>query len=376
MYKICHVTSGHQPEDGRIFRRACVSSAMAGYETYLVERGDSYDKDGVHIVGLGQPEKSGRLYRMTKFAKKAFKVALKLDADIYHLHDTELLPYVTKFRKAGKKVVFDSHENYVELIQTKTYLPFPKLIANIFRLYSDKVYSKLDGFIYGGGAYPERYNKICKRITSIDNYPWKWEIYDKYDPDIIQEKRSACFFGTLGRDRGIEEIIKACYKANCKLYLAGHIFSGDYQAVLEQMKEYSCVEFLGVISHEQIIELMKRIEIGLCVLHNVGQYNTMTNLSTKVYEYMSMGMPVILNNTSYNQETVERLQFGICVDPMDIDEIANSIESLLDNDSLRKEMGLKGRKAVLESFCWDKEQNKLLDMYRDILDGKTEKNHK
>ena len=29
MKKICHVTSAHPPEDGRIFRRECVSAAMS-----------------------------------------------------------------------------------------------------------------------------------------------------------------------------------------------------------------------------------------------------------------------------------------------------------------------------------------------------------
>ena len=62
MKKICHVTSAHPPEDGRIFRRACVSAANAGYDTYLVEQGDTYEKNGVHIVGIGKPEKSGRIY--------------------------------------------------------------------------------------------------------------------------------------------------------------------------------------------------------------------------------------------------------------------------------------------------------------------------
>ena len=70
--KICHVTSVHSPEDGRIFRRACTSCARAGYETYLVEKGESYTKNGVHIIGLKTPLLNNRLYRMTFFSLKAF----------------------------------------------------------------------------------------------------------------------------------------------------------------------------------------------------------------------------------------------------------------------------------------------------------------
>ena len=108
MIKVCHMTSAHEEEDIRIFRKECVSLAEAGYDVYLVERGESYEKNGVHIVGVGEIP-AGRLKRMTQGAKKVYAAAKALDADIYHFHDPELLPYGLKLKKAGKKVIFDSH---------------------------------------------------------------------------------------------------------------------------------------------------------------------------------------------------------------------------------------------------------------------------
>ena len=60
MFKVCHMTSAHGVEDIRIFHKECVSLAKAGYDVYLVERGESYEKDGVHIVGVGEILKSRR----------------------------------------------------------------------------------------------------------------------------------------------------------------------------------------------------------------------------------------------------------------------------------------------------------------------------
>lgn len=75
MMKVCHMTSVHPIEDVRIFHKECISLAKAGYEVYLVECGESYDKNGVHIVGVGEIP-GNRLKRMTKgIAKKLYKSA-------------------------------------------------------------------------------------------------------------------------------------------------------------------------------------------------------------------------------------------------------------------------------------------------------------
>lgn len=44
MVKVCHMTSAHAPEDERIFFKEGMSLAANGYETYLVARGNSYEK--------------------------------------------------------------------------------------------------------------------------------------------------------------------------------------------------------------------------------------------------------------------------------------------------------------------------------------------
>ena len=82
MIKVCHMTSVHAPEDGRIFFKECTSLANAGYETYLVERGATYDKNGVHIVGVGDFQ-GNRLQRMLTLTKRVYETALKINAEIY-----------------------------------------------------------------------------------------------------------------------------------------------------------------------------------------------------------------------------------------------------------------------------------------------------
>ena len=370
MERICHITDAHPPEDGRIFRRACVSCVRAGYETYLVERGETYDKMGVHIVGIGQPEKASRLYRMTLFAKKAYETALRIDADIYHLHDPELLPYALKFKKLGKKVVFDSHEDYVEQIRQKTYLPKPiaHVVSRLFQYYSNRVYKRIDGLTYpGSGMVNSAFDGSCRNVVQTDNLPWLSELYDKYSANANKEPNTVCYIGGLDEARGITQIVRAAELANCKLYLAGPFSSDDYRRTIEMTDKHSHVEYLGVLDRNQIVELLQKVEIGLCTLLDVGQYYKMKNLPTKVYEYMSMGLPVVINDSAYNKYFIEQCRIGYAVDSSSPEEIAHAITALLEDKALREECGKNGRNAIINTYCWDKVQNNLLDMYQSIL---------
>lgn len=376
MKKICHVTSAHSSEDGRIFRRACVSSAKAGYDTYLVEPGDTYDKYGVHIVGIGTPEKPGRLYRMTAFARKAYEKAKELDADLYQLHDPELLPYAKKLKRMGKAVVFDSHENYVEQFSVKPYLPkaVAILLSKWFLLYSKKMYGILDGITYPTyDEYKTTLDSLNKRVVITKNVPWLNELYEQYDAAVIREPNTACYVGGLGESRGITQIIKACSAAKCKLYLAGNFQSEQYRKRLEHMKEYSCVEYLGIIGRDEIVQLLQKTFIGLYTALNyeqyskAGQYSNAQSLPTKVYEYMSMAMPVVLNDSPYSKKINDELHIGYCVNPMDVDEMAKAIRTILDDSELCLRFGNNGREAIKNRYCWDQEQKKLISMYREIL---------
>ena len=100
MIKVCHMTSAHAPGMSGSFNKECVSLGKAGYQVYLVQRGESYEASGVHVIGVGQPS-GGRLTRMTSFARKVYEAALAVDADLYHLHDPELLPYGIKLKRRG-----------------------------------------------------------------------------------------------------------------------------------------------------------------------------------------------------------------------------------------------------------------------------------
>ena len=110
MKKVCHISSAHAITDVRIFNKELLSLSKK-YETFLVIPNTHLkEKEGVHIMSFNVG-KTGRLFRMLKVTRCVYKKALSIDADVYHIHDPELLPYALKLKRKGKKVIYDAHED-------------------------------------------------------------------------------------------------------------------------------------------------------------------------------------------------------------------------------------------------------------------------
>lgn len=372
MFRVCHMTSAHGIEDDRIFHKECVSLAKAGYEVYLVERGESYEKDGVHIIGVGEIPASRRR-RMTEGAKRVYEAAKQLDADIYHFHDPELLPYGLKLKKAGKKVIFDSHEFYREQIREKNYLPawLRRIASAVYGGYENFVLRRCDAVIspctLSGVSF---FEKRCRRSAIISNAAVLGEFFNLCDLSAPKRPRQICYAGGLTEARGITADILAAYHAGAKLALAGDFSPPEYRAQLESMPEYSCVDHRGKLTLAGVRALMNESCVGLCTLLDVGQYLKLDTFGIKVYEYMSMALPVILSHSPYNDRMAAQYRFGLCVDPSNVDEIADAILYLLDHPDEARQMGENGRRAVKEEFNWGVEEKKLLTLYDEILNKK------
>jgi glycosyltransferase involved in cell wall biosynthesis len=370
--KVCHVTSVHPRYDTRIFIKECTSLANVGYDvTLLVADGKTDEiKNGVKIISVTGIPKS-RFQRIIKSSNIMYKKALEVDAEIYHLHDPELLPLARKLEKAGKKVIFDSHENYPAQIKVKGYIPYilRSVISGIYKTYETGTAKKIDAVITPCTFFDgvDIFKGRCKKTEIISNAPLLSEFYDKYqDTDKGNIVPSVCHVGGLTYSRGITHLIKAAYKANVKLILVGKFSPPTYEVEVKKMLEYSCVEYRGHLTRDQVLKVYQESTIGAATILNIGQYNTGDNFATKVYEYMSMGLPVILTKYSYSEKMIQKYDFGIAVTPDNVDEIADAIMCLIDNPDKAKEMGENGRRAVLEEFNWDIEEKKLLALYHKL----------
>lgn len=221
MIRVCHVTSAHGVEDDRIFLKECVSLAANGYDVYLVERGDTYEKDGVHVIGLGNISDS-RLKRMINGGRRAYRAALRIDADIYQLHDPELLPYAVRLKRRNKTVIFDSHEDVPAQIIDKAWIPGPlrKIIAKLYQAYETHVVGMIDAVITATPHIADVFSSRAKKVVNINNYPKLDDIQFQEKP-FMERERIVCYAGGLDELRGESIMVEAMSSGDDILMIAG-----------------------------------------------------------------------------------------------------------------------------------------------------------
>ncbi len=366
--RICHVSSAHYNNDTRILYKQCVSLRKAGHEVYFVVQGPDCEVDGVRIVGLGECE-GGRLSRMTGFARKAYERALSLDCDVYELHDPELLPYAVKLGAAGKKVVFDCHEDYVAQIREKEYIPSPlrRVASRMMQWYERRTLKRLDAVIFTCPSDAQPVLPSARRVVYLDNLPlWDEVVQLKGGRPLEERGRIACHVGSLTYNRGISHLVEAMEGVEGRLLLAGRFSSDEYAEEVASLPGFSKVECLGYLDREGVVEAYEESRVGVCTLLNVGQYNQSDNFPTKVYEYMAAGLPVVMSDSPYARRVVEEHPFALLVDPADKGQVAEAINGLFDDVEMSCRMGEAGRSAVLERYNWSVEERKLLALYDEL----------
>ena len=370
MTKVCHLSSAHAPNDTRIFHKQCASLAKAGYQvSFVVKAKDAQSvgcttQKGVQVIQV-PVDSSSRFTRMLFGAKAVYQKALEVDADIYEFHDPELLPYGLKLAKKGKKVIFDSHEDYPTQIMEKEWIPtlLRRMISSAYRAYETHVVKQLDAVLFpctknGINIFENR----AKQVVILSNAVMLEEMTPPQQ-EAQKPGDTICCTGSLTYQRGITHLIRAAHQAGVKLILAGRYSSEEYRRELEAMPEYSCVEYLGYIGRQELAQVYARSSIGMSTILNVGQYASLDNFPTKVYEYMAAGLPVIVSDYPFMRRSVQQDDFGIAVDPADVQAVAQAIGAILSDPQRAQQMGENGRQAALQKYNWDIELKKLLELY-------------
>ena len=364
---ICILSSVRTRDCARMFHKESVGLANYGFNVTLIvadNKGDETIK-GVKIIDIGR--EASRFKRWTKTLHGIYKKAKELNADIYQFNDPELLLVALLLKKAGKKVVWDMHENIPADLMQKKYIPYllKLIITQIYILLERYTVRMVDGVISTRNSVVSYLLKYNKNVLLMNNFP-----VTDYSIDIGQRnERIICFAGAIVRNYQHKEIIQAIERIdNVKYLLAGQV-NIKYLEELKALKGWEKVEYLGIIPFEEVKKMYSKSTIGVAIHKYTANMDWQEGnyALTKIFELMLWELPVICTNyTLWEEEIFQHYKCGIPINPNNINEIESAIRYLLDNPAQAIEMGKLGRRVVLDSFTWNKEEKKYIEFYHKL----------
>lgn len=371
--RVAHLSSGHHVDDARIFWKECLSLARAGYDVSLTvpeeypSRLPGLPAEVRVSVVRNRPGRFGRLIVMPWVLLAA---GLRRKADIYHIHEPELLLCGLLLRLSGKKVIYDAHEDFPRDILVKGWIPSAfrgpaAAAAGALEWFAGRT---LSGVIAATPAIARRFPS--GQTALVQNFARISE-FTACAAGSRDNGPLLAYIGGITVDRCAPEMVQALALLerfpHVRLIMAGPIAPPGLRDTLAALPGWRRVDYRGHQDRSGILGILAEARIGLVLFHHLQNY--LESQPVKLFEYMAAGMPVIAADFPRLREIVEGNRCGFCVPSRDVAAVAQAIDWLLAHPAEADEMGRRGREAAMNLFSWESEERVLLRFYRYITHG-------
>ncbi len=387
MPRVCEIMTSHHVWDIRIFYRYAKSLSDAGFDVHAMLFGQSEQKSfkgaTLHFVGTSRDPKE-RIPYMPEMLRKA----IALDADIYHIHDPDFLPYalILKALKPRSAVVYDSHEDYASYAYHKEWIPdalkpAAAVLADVIEGGSSMF---LDAVITADRGVAAKFRHVARDVVVVHNFPVR-EFVDALRPDAIPyEKREfdVIYHGSLPWAYAellldSAEILKRNGVA-AKFLVHTHVHDikpAFRDWITSQISQRGLDDLFIIRSRvmlEEIPQVLQNVRMGLIPLPDDPKYYK--NVPQKMFEFMAAAMPLVVSDLPPVRDFVMGKGCAYLAKPGDANEFAEGVATLVNNPNLARKMGARGRKLVLDNYLWEDEfRNKVLPLFDRLLAKKHKK---
>ncbi len=359
----------HRAWGNRVMREA-VSLQEKGYdvEAWLNAPSDSVI-DGVRVVGL--KTNAHRLLRVLQIPGLTLRAAL-YNPDVYHVHNPDMLPLGLALKLLGRKVVYDTHEDYARRLMMRHWIPtlFRRPLGALIVASEWLVSQLVDATLVTQAHLVQRYRARAVLLRNAPAVSEKLRLEVERRASGIVESRPVhrlTYAGKITEERGLytmlDALVRVNQSCNVRLWLAG---TDPYGLIPESQDHpgWKYVDFLGLLSHEDVFAHILASDLGLAVMKDVGDHATAR--PSKLFEYMAFGKPFIASDFPDWRGFIEPTEAGWWIRPDNAERLADTILACLRNPSEMKRRGMEGR-SFIESFNWGTESRVLLAVYEKLV---------
>lgn len=390
MHRICLIRQSIYPYD-LLVRREAETLTQAGYETHVIclERlNDENDRQleevinnvYVHHLPLKRRKTSNARY-VFDYLSFAFLASLKVTGlhlkrrfDVIQVNNMpDLLVFAAIVPKMlGAKVISMMYEPTPELWQDLRRSRPPRLLTLVEQLslafadLSFTVTQQLKDAYVSRGAKPNKINVVL-------NAPDESFLETRQTPSSNNEKGknfTLICHGAIEERYGQDTILEAIALIkpqipNLRVRILG---KGTYVDRMMEKREQlcleSCVDYLGYVPLEQMIQELHAADIGI-VAQKSSPYSNLVHTG-KMYDYIAFGKPVLASRL----KAVE-MYFGegalAYFEPANPQSLAEGIVDLYHHPE-KRQMLAKNAQELYGRYRWEKQKEIYLSVYQNILE--------
>lgn len=286
--------------------------------------------------------------------------ARRVHAQIYCANDLDTLHLAILAAGLDRKVVYDSHELWPDML-----IGVPEYFKAILRFCEGRLIKHADAIV--------TVNEFIAKELAV-RYSPSSQIRVIYNcPNAVTEGRRsttrtrarhhrkiALYHGGLSPERGLENLVKAADYLEKDVLL---LFRGS-GAIEEELRKLasgrSNVLFKPPVKMSDVVRAAMAADVGIVpyLPTNLCNYYASPN---KVFEYLQAGLPIAVSNLPFMRKVVMKNNIGTLFDARDPRSIADAL-----NQITRPPQLAEYRRNVLRAkkrYDWKVESRKLLDLY-------------
>jgi glycosyltransferase involved in cell wall biosynthesis len=365
--RIVHLTTVHRPFDPRIFHKQLGTLREAGFDAHLIAPHDAAgQRNGITLHPL--PTGRRRWFERLLLHPLAFRKARGLDADLYQIHDPELLPVAFLLKRAtGARVVYDMHEDY----QTKG-----PVWGRLLRTLERWAFRWLDHVLLAERSYGSVMEGERVPHTFVLNYFKPLGSEEEPVPHSAMPPTQLLYTGTVSDGRGLMTMVDLAtniWRKNRpeRIDIIGVCNLSAQRAAAEtQVREHGLNEVVTRVGWDTYVPpsdmapYYRRADVGLFLAE--PQPNLVESMPTKFYEYLHYGLPILCTDVPLWREFVEENDCGAVVPPGDPDAVLDVLDRWRERPARYRACAQNAR-AAASTYRWEQMGERLVRLYRDLL---------
>lgn len=378
---------GAARNDVRVMR-AATALAEAGFKVSIIDieresaRPSEEEIRGVCVKHVIMPEWS--IYSKSfdpRFLARAMFVLIgsivlliRTPADIYHAHDETALPscYIVALLRR-KPLIFDAHEVPSSSVKSAGSRGLKALLKRLFLMIVPHCKAVITISPSIVEEFRQRYR--CHEVCLIRNVP-EYRAIPKSDRlrrhlNLDPNVRIALYQGNLQPDRGLDRLIRsaAFLERDVMIVLMGRGIrdtQSQLSALIDSEGTADRVKIMPPVPYEELLHWTASADLGL-IFYSPDYQEVQMYLPNKIFEYMMAGLPFLSSQVHAVAEVINTYDVGQILSSLEPAEIAAMINSMLTDRAALERMRRNALEASRQDLSWEKESQRLVRLYYEIL---------